>query len=93
MCWRRWAGCTTGSSPMVARKHSSGSRPPWRWGSKGRIARRLLDEARTLELELDEASSGFARPRSGFLHDPTLARPVRQALIEELGRFQDFSRS
>ena len=37
-----------------------------------------------------EAIECFRGVSIRFLHDPTIARPVRQALIEELGRFQEF---
>ncbi len=59
-------------------------------GVEGRIARRLLETARASELEREEALDWFRSASVRFLHDPTLARPVRQALIEELGRFQEF---
>jgi hypothetical protein len=59
-------------------------------GVEGRIARRLLEAARSLELEHQEALDWFRSASVRFLHDPTLAKPVRQALIEELGRFQEF---
>ncbi len=59
-------------------------------GVEGRIARRLLETARVSELEREEALDWFRSASVRFLHDPTLARPVRQALIEELGRFQEF---
>jgi hypothetical protein len=59
-------------------------------GVEGRIARRLLEAARASELEHHEALDWFRSASIRFLHDPTLAKPVRQALIEELGRFQEF---
>jgi hypothetical protein len=59
-------------------------------GVEGRIARRLLSEAQAVETELQDALECFRGVSVRFLHDPTLARPVRQALIEELGRFQEF---
>jgi hypothetical protein len=59
-------------------------------GVEGRIARRLLEEARAGELEHREAIEWFRSASTRFLHDPTIAAPVRQALIEELGRFREF---
>jgi len=59
-------------------------------GVEGRIARRLLVEAQAMETEHREAIEWFRSASVRFLHDPTLASPVRQALIEELGRFQEF---
>jgi tetratricopeptide (TPR) repeat protein len=59
-------------------------------GVEGRIARRLLVEAQAVEMEHREAIEWFRSASVRFLHDPTIARQVRQALIEELGRFQEF---
>jgi hypothetical protein len=59
-------------------------------GVEGRIARRLLEQMRSLELEQNEAMEWFRSTSVRFLHDPTVATHVRQALIEELGRFQEF---
>jgi hypothetical protein len=59
-------------------------------GAQGRIVRQLLEIARASELAHTEALDCFRSASMRFLHDPTLARQVRQALIEELGRFQEF---
>jgi tetratricopeptide (TPR) repeat protein len=59
-------------------------------GVEGRIARRLLEQGRAAELEHREAMEWFRSASVRFLHDPTIARSVREALIEELGRFQEF---
>jgi hypothetical protein len=59
-------------------------------GVEGRIARRLLEEARADEREHREAMDWFRSASAHFLHDPTLAATVRRALIEELGRFREF---
>jgi tetratricopeptide (TPR) repeat protein len=59
-------------------------------GAEGRIARRLLEEARADEREHREAMDWFRSASARFLHDPTIAGAVRQALIEELGRFREF---
>jgi tetratricopeptide (TPR) repeat protein len=59
-------------------------------GVEGRIVRRLLVEAQARESEHREGIEWFRSASVRFLHDPTLTRPVRQALIEELGRFQEF---
>jgi tetratricopeptide (TPR) repeat protein len=59
-------------------------------GVEGRIARRLLEEGRARELEHREAMEWFRSTSVRFLHDPTVAAQVRRALIEELGRFQEF---
>ena len=59
-------------------------------GVEGRIARRLLVEAQEVEMQHRQAIECFRSASVRFLHDPTIARPVRQALIEELGRFQEF---
>ena len=59
-------------------------------GAEGRIARRLLEEARADEREHREAMDWFRSASARFLHDPTIAATVRRALIEELGRFREF---
>jgi hypothetical protein len=59
-------------------------------GAAGRIARRLLEEARAEEREHREAMDWLRSASARFLHDPTIAAGVRQALIEELGRFREF---
>jgi tetratricopeptide (TPR) repeat protein len=59
-------------------------------GAQGRIARRLLENEKARELENSEAMEWFHSTSSRFLQDPTVATHVRQALIEELGRFREF---
>jgi hypothetical protein len=59
-------------------------------GITGRVARRLLETARMIELENRDALEWFRSTSSRFLTDPTVAAHVRQALVEELGRFQEF---
>jgi len=59
-------------------------------GFEGRIARRLLDHARSRDLEQRESMQWFRSTSSRFLQDPTIASHVRRALIEELGRFREF---
>ncbi len=60
-------------------------------GVVGRIANQILETARMIELENREALEWFRATSSRFLHDPTVMAHVRQALVEELGRFQEFS--
>jgi hypothetical protein len=60
-------------------------------GVVGRIARRILETARMIELENREALEWFRSTSARFLNDPTVSAHVRQALVEELGRFQEFS--
>ena len=59
-------------------------------GFEGRIARRLLERARSRDLEQRESMQWFRSTSSRFLQDPTIAPQVRKALIEELGRFREF---
>ncbi len=59
-------------------------------GAEGQIARRLLEQARALDEEHREAMEWFRSASARFLHDPTVASRVPPALIEELGRFQEF---
>jgi hypothetical protein len=59
-------------------------------GAEGRIARRLLEQARASDQENRQAMEWFRSTSLRFLHDPTVAAQVRQALVEELGRFKEF---
>ncbi len=59
-------------------------------GAEGRIVRRLVEQIRSVQQEHREALEWFRSTSTRFLHDATLAPVVRQALIEELGRFQEF---
>jgi hypothetical protein len=60
-------------------------------GVVGRIARQILEAARMIELENREALEWFRSASGRFLNDPTVTAQVRRALVEELGRFQEFS--
>jgi hypothetical protein len=59
-------------------------------GVESRIARRLLEAIRQLEVENRQALDWFRSTATRFLHDPTVSGQVRDALFEELGRFQGF---
>jgi hypothetical protein len=59
-------------------------------GVESRIARRLLEAVRQREVENRETLEWFRSTASRFLHDPTVSSQVRDALFEELGRFQGF---
>ncbi|HXU32558.1 MAG TPA: hypothetical protein VN851_18480 [Thermoanaerobaculia bacterium] len=59
-------------------------------GVSGRIVRKILEEDRLLEMERREVLDWFRSASSRFLRDPSLASEVRRALVEELGRFQEF---
>jgi hypothetical protein len=59
-------------------------------GVESLIARRILDRARLVERENRDVLDWFRSTSARFLHDPTLSESVRKALVEELGRFQEF---
>lgn len=59
-------------------------------GAHGRIVRTVLERDRLIELERREALDWFRSTSSRFLRDPALSAEVRRALVEELGRFQEF---
>jgi hypothetical protein len=59
-------------------------------GVESRVAHRLLDRDRRIAAENQEALEWFRSTTGRFLQDPTVSAHVRQALIEELGRFQGF---
>ncbi len=59
-------------------------------GVHGRIVRTILERDRLIEMERREALDWFRSASSRFLRDPALASDVRRALVEELGRFQEF---
>ncbi len=59
-------------------------------GAKGRITRAILERDRLVEMERRQALDWFRSASSRFLRDPALAAEVRHALVEELGRFQEF---
>jgi len=59
-------------------------------GVRSPRARALLAEARRAELERKELLSMFRSASARFLSDPAVGVSVRKALIEELGRFDEF---
>lgn len=59
-------------------------------GATSRVARRLLDQDRKLEMVRRETLDWFRDKSARFLRDPTLKKQTRQALVEELSRFQEF---
>jgi tetratricopeptide (TPR) repeat protein len=59
-------------------------------GVRSERARALVAEARRAELERQELLQMFRSAAARFLTDPTVARHVRAALVEDLGRFEDF---
>lgn len=59
-------------------------------GVRSPRARALLAEARRAELERKELLSMFRSASARFLSDPAVGISVRKALIEELGRFDEF---
>ena len=59
-------------------------------GVRSPRARNLLAEARRAELERKELLQMFRSASTKFLSDPAVGVGVRKALIEELGRFDEF---
>jgi tetratricopeptide (TPR) repeat protein len=59
-------------------------------GVRSPRARGLLGEARRVERERKELLAMFRSASARFLSDPAVAARVREALIEELGRFDEF---
>ena len=59
-------------------------------GVRSRRARTLLADARRAETQRKELLALFRSSSTRFLSDPTLGSQVRCALIEELGRFDEF---
>jgi len=59
-------------------------------GVRSSRARGLLGEARRVERERKELLGMFRSASARFLADPAVALAVREALIEELGRFDEF---
>jgi hypothetical protein len=59
-------------------------------GVRSERARKLVAEAKRAELERQELLQMFRSAAARFLSDPTVARHVRAALVEDLGRFEDF---
>ena len=59
-------------------------------GVRSPRARTLLTEARRIERERKDLLSMFRAASARFLADPAVAVVVREALIEELGRFDEF---
>jgi hypothetical protein len=59
-------------------------------GVRSPRARNLLAEARRAELERKELLQMFRSASAKFLSDPAVGVSVRKALIEELGRFDEF---
>jgi hypothetical protein len=60
-------------------------------GVRGPTARRLLERDRVREIERQDVLQHFLGASTRFLSDSTLSAQIRGALIEELGRFQDFA--
>jgi hypothetical protein len=60
-------------------------------GVQSRIVRSILEGDRQMQTEHREALDWFRSASIRFLRDPMIAREVRRAVIEELGRFQDFA--
>lgn len=59
-------------------------------GTTSRVARRLLELDRSREAERTELLAHFRGAATRFLGDAMVDPKVRAALLEELGRFQDF---
>jgi tetratricopeptide (TPR) repeat protein len=59
-------------------------------GVRSPRVRGLLAEARRIERERKELLAVFRRGAARYLSDPAVAARVREALIEELGRFDEF---
>lgn len=59
-------------------------------GVRSRRARTLLVDARRAETQRKELLAMFRSASAHFLSDPALGLQVRRALIEELGRFDEF---
>lgn len=60
-------------------------------GARGRMIRAILEHDRLIEQERGTALDWFRSASARFLRDPALAGEVRHALVEELGRFQEFA--
>jgi hypothetical protein len=60
-------------------------------GVRSPTARRLLEWDKARELERQDLLQYFLGASARFLTDSTLSAQIRGALIEELGRFQDFA--
>src|SRR4051812_16190389 len=59
-------------------------------GVDSRVARRIVERERRTAQEARHALDWFRSASSRFLQDPTLHTEVREALIEEMSRFQEF---
>ena len=59
-------------------------------GVRSQRARTLLSETRRVERERKELLAMFRSASAQYLADPAVATAVREALIEELGRFEEF---
>jgi tetratricopeptide (TPR) repeat protein len=59
-------------------------------GVSGHWVRHILEHDRAVEGERRKALDWFRSASGRFLRDPSLAREVRDALVEELSRFQEF---
>jgi tetratricopeptide (TPR) repeat protein len=59
-------------------------------GVASRLVPKILERDRLYEMERREALDWFRSASARFLRDPSLAGEVRSALVEELGRFQEF---
>jgi tetratricopeptide (TPR) repeat protein len=59
-------------------------------GVKSEIVRRWLDQDRRRELERHDLLDAFRGTAARFLTDSMVSPRVREALLEELGRFQEF---
>ncbi len=77
-------------SRTAGKKPCNGWRRPPHWASKGGSRVACWNKRDRSSLEQNEAMEWFRSTSVRFLHDPTVATHVRQALIEELGRFQEF---
>jgi hypothetical protein len=80
---------------LAYRKERGGKAIAWldaalTMGVRSPRARHLLGEARRIERERKELLAMFRSASSQFLADPAVAASVREALIEELGRFDEF---
>jgi hypothetical protein len=59
-------------------------------GAESRFARLILARDRAVEADRRGALDQFRSASAHFLRDPSLKEEMRRALVEELGRFQEF---
>ena len=59
-------------------------------GARSQIIRLILERDRLVEMDRRKALDWFRSASARILRDPTVSGEMRRALVEELGRFQEF---